>query len=291
LNGIASVRGYRNCPYRIFAVAQNWSKTIVAVTGGASGIGEATVREFVERGATVAVIDRDVARGERVAAEAGKSGAARFFAADVSNSSEIAATVREIRRIFGPITVLAHSAGIQRYGTAVTTSEELWNEVLSVNVTSAFLMSQQVLPGMIEAGGGAIIHVGSVQSVGAVGNSTAYVTSKHALLGLVRSIALDFGESGVRCFCVCPGAIDTPMLRASAALDANPASVLRACERLHLFKRLGRPEEVARVIAFLASSDASFMTGTAVMVDGGCMVPIGGDAFNEEGTGQMSKQC
>jgi NAD(P)-dependent dehydrogenase (short-subunit alcohol dehydrogenase family) len=254
------------------------------VTGGASGIGEATAREFARLGATVAVIDRDKARGERVAAEAA-DGKARFFAADVSNSSEVAATVGIIQQALGPITVLAHAAGIQRYGTATTTSEELWNEVLSVNLTGAFLISQHVLPGMIEAGGGAIIHVGSVQSVGAVRNSAAYVTSKHALLGLVRSIALDFARSGVRCYCVCPGAIDTPMLRASAALDEDPARVLRAGERLHLFKRLGKPEEVARVIAFLASSDASFMTGTAVMVDGGCMVPVGGDAFYEEGTG------
>ena len=181
--------------------------------------------------------------------------------------------------------MLAHSAGIQRYGTATTTSEEQWEEVRSVNLTSAFLMSQHVLPGMIEEGG-AIILVGSVQSVGAFGNSAAYVTSKHAMLGLARSIALDFARSGVRCYCVCPGAIDTPMLRASAALDADPAGVLRACERLHLFKRLGQPDEVARVITFLASSDASSMTGTAIMVDGGCMVPIGGDAFNEEGTGR-----
>lgn len=262
----------------------------MAVTGGASGIGEATAREFARLGATVAVIDRDTDNGERVAAEASAGGTARFFAADVSDAYNVAATVERVRQVFGPITVLAHSAGIQRYGTAITTSDEVWNEVLAVNLTSAFLMSRHVLPGMIEAGGGAIIHVGSVQSVGAVGNSAAYVTSKHALLGLARSIALDFARSGVRCYCVCPGAIDTPMLRASAELDADPAGVLRACERLHLFKRLGQPEEVARVIAFLASSDASFMTGTAVMVDGGCMVPIGGDAFNEEGTGQMLKE-
>jgi NAD(P)-dependent dehydrogenase (short-subunit alcohol dehydrogenase family) len=220
-----------------------------------------------------------------VAAEAGET--VRFFPADVSNGQDAAAAVNAVHRAFGALTVLAHSAGIQRYGTAVSTSDEVWNEVLAVNVTSAFLMSRHVLPRMIESGGGAIILVGSVQSAGAVGNSAAYVTSKHALLGLARSIALDFARSGVRCYCVCPGAIDTPMLRASAALDPDPAAVLRGCERLHLFNRLGQPEEVARVIAFLASQDASFMTGTAVMVDGGCMVPIGGAAFHEQGTGQV----
>ena len=270
-------------------MSQDWARTIVAVTGGASGIGEATVRAFARLGATVALIDCDIANGERVANEV-TGGTVRFFSADVSKLLEVAATVRTIQRTFGLVSVLVHSAGIQRYGTATTTSEEQWNEVLSINLTSAFLMSQHVLPGIIEAGGGAIILVGSVQSVGAVGNSAAYVTSKHAMLGLARSIALDFARSGVRCYCVCPGAIDTPMLRASAALDADPAGVLRACERLHLFKRLGQPDEVAGVITFLASSDASFMTGTAIMVDGGCMVPIGGDVFNEEGTGQMLRQ-
>ena len=265
---------------------QDLRNTIIAVTGGAYGIGEATAREFARLGATVAILDRDAANGERVAREA-EGVSVQFFAADLSNAKEVAASVDAVRRTFGTITVLAHAAGIQRYGTATTTTEEVWNEVLAVNVTSAFLVSQQILPGMVEAGGGAIVHVGSVQSVGAVGNSAAYVTSKHALLGLARSIALDYASFGIRCFCVCPAAIDTPMLRASAALDENPESVLRACERLHLFKRLGRPEEVARVIAFRASSDASFMTGTAVMVDGGCMVPIGGDSFHSEGTGQM----
>ena len=120
-----SNRGLRS-PCRIYAVSQDWARTIVAVTGGASGIGEATVRAFAGLGATVALIDCDIANGERVATEA-TGGTVRFFAADVSKSSEVAATVRTIQRTFGLVTVLAHSAGIQRYGTATTTSEEQWN--------------------------------------------------------------------------------------------------------------------------------------------------------------------
>ena len=124
-----------------------------------------------------------------------------------------------------------------------------------------------------------------MQSLGGVTNSTAYVTSKHAALGLVRSIALDFAPKGIRAHCVCPGAIDTPMLRWAASISPDPAKVIEACEKLHLFRRLGTAAEVARVIAFLASDDASFMTGQPVLVDGGCMVPIGGASFIEGGQG------
>ena len=158
---------------------------------------------------------------------------------------------------------------------------------MAVNVTGPFLMARATLPHLIERGGGSVIIVGSVQSLGGVTNSTAYVTSKHAALGLVRSIALDFAPKGIRAHCVCPGAIDTPMLRWAASMSPDPAKVIETCERLHLFRRLGTAAEVARVIAFLASDDASFMTGQPILVDGGCMVPIGGTSFIERGTGSQ----
>jgi NAD(P)-dependent dehydrogenase (short-subunit alcohol dehydrogenase family) len=238
----------------------------VIVTGGASGIGLATARLFEERGAEVIVWDLNDPKRP----------------VDISCGESIRTALEGV----GPIDVLVHSAGIQTYGTATSTSDETWERTMLVNVTSAFLVCREVIPKMIEAGGGAISLVGSVQSVGAVANSAAYVTSKHAILGLARSIALDYAKQGIRCNCVCPGAIDTPMLRWSASKTDDPEATLAACAKVHPLGRLGEPEEIARVIAFLSSEDASFVTGTAFLADGGAMVPIGGAAFQEQGTAQ-----
>ena len=126
---------------------------------------------------------------------------------------------------------------------------------------------------------------GSVQSLTAQKNSLAYVVSKHGLLGLTRSIALDYGKQNIRANCVLPGAIDTPALRWAASRDSHPEKILAECDRLHIRGTMGRPEEVARGIVFLASDLASFVTGAAYAVDGGLLVPAGGMAFQEGGLG------
>jgi len=259
---------------------------VVVVTGGASGIGEACVREFASRHAAVAVVDCKTGAGEQTAAELRQKGARlRYFQADVSSRLEIERLIPLIVGQFGGIDVLINNAGIQRYGSATTTSEEEWDEVMRVNLKGAFLVSKYAIPEIISRGGGAIVMTGSVQSVTAQQNSVAYVTSKHALLGLTRSIALDFGKQNVRANCVLPGAIDTPMLRWAAARDSHPEEVLAGCAGLHIRGTLGLPEEVARVIAFLASDLASFVTGGAYAVDGGLLVPAGGMAFQGAGLG------
>jgi NAD(P)-dependent dehydrogenase (short-subunit alcohol dehydrogenase family) len=269
-------------------MSKQFDGKVVIATGAASGIGRATAEEFARRGAAVAAVDRNRATlDEVVAAIAAQGGSARSFPLDITDAQAVEQTVAEVAREFGGVDVLAHSAGIQRYGTAASTTDEVWNETIAVNVTGAFLMSRAAIPRIIERGGGSVIIVGSVQSLGAAVNAAAYVTSKHAALGLVRSIALDFASKGIRAHCICPGAIDTPMLRWAAHLAPDPAKVIKTCEDLHLVKRLGKPEEVAKVIAFLASEEASFMTGQPVLVDGGCMVPIGGAAFAEGGTGSQ----
>jgi NAD(P)-dependent dehydrogenase (short-subunit alcohol dehydrogenase family) len=259
---------------------------VAVVTGGGSGIGRACAREFVEDNAVVAVVDRDAKAGQDTAAELkSKGGKAEFFQVDIASRSEVEKLVPKIVSAFGGIDILVNNAGIQRYGTVTTTSEEEWDEVMNVNLKGAFLMSKYVIPKMIERGGGSIVITGSVQSVGAVGNSVHYVVSKHGLLGLTRCIALDYGKQNIRASCVLPGAIDTPMLHWSANLNSNPEKVLEACDRIHLRGKMGKPEEVAHVIVFLASDLASFMTGSAVMVEGGLLVPVGGMAFQESGTG------
>jgi NAD(P)-dependent dehydrogenase (short-subunit alcohol dehydrogenase family) len=183
------------------------------------------------------------------------------------------------------IDVLVNNAGIQRYGTVTTTSEEEWDELMNANLKSAFLTSQYAIPHIVRRGGGSIAIVGSVQSMTAQRNSVAYVVSKHALLGLARSMAVDFAKDNIRVNCICPGAIDTPLLRWAASLDENPQRVIDGCNRLSPLGRVGRPEEIARLIVFLSSDLASFITGTAIAADGGLLAPTGGMASQETGTG------
>jgi NAD(P)-dependent dehydrogenase (short-subunit alcohol dehydrogenase family) len=259
---------------------------VAIVTGAGSGIGKACAQEFIERNAAVAVVDRDVKTGAETAAELkSKGGKVEFFQVDVASASEVEKVVPEIVSAFGGIDILVNNAGIQGYGTVTAISEEEWDEVLNINLKGAFLMSKYAIPLMIERGGGAIVITGSVQSVAAQRNSVHYVVSKHGLLGLTRCIALDYGKQNIRANCVLPGAIDTPMLRWAANLDSHPEKVLEACDSVHLRGKMGRPEEVAHVIVFLASDLASFMTGSAVMVEGGLLVPVGGMAFQQSGTG------
>jgi NAD(P)-dependent dehydrogenase (short-subunit alcohol dehydrogenase family) len=260
-------------------------KTIV-VTGGASGIGQATAREFASRHGAVALLDRDERGGQETAAALQAAGlTAWFFPVDLAVSAQVESAVERAAGVMGGIDVLANVAGIQRYGTAVTTTEGEWDEVMNANVRSAFLASRFAIPHMLRRGGGAIVIAGSVQSFSAQRNSVAYVVSKHALLGLTRSMALDFAARNIRVNCVCPGAIDTPMLRWAAARDDNPERVLDACNKLSMLGRMGQPEEIARVIAFLASDLASFITGAAIVADGGLLTPTGGMASQEAGTG------
>jgi NAD(P)-dependent dehydrogenase (short-subunit alcohol dehydrogenase family) len=263
---------------------------VALVTGGAMGIGLATAKKFAELGAKVAILDRDARAGEEAAKVLGSGGrAVRFLECDVSEEASVARSVKAVGEQFSGIDVLVSNAGIQRYGDVLGTSEQLWNEVMDVNLKGCFHVAKASLPWMISRGGGAIVVVASVQAFTAVGNSAAYVTAKHALLGLVRAMSLDYASENIRVNCVCPGAIDTPMLRWAASLDAHPEKVIETCNRMHPLGRIGRPEEVANAIAFLASDWASFITGTALLVDGGMLTPTGGMGFQEGGTGAATK--
>jgi NAD(P)-dependent dehydrogenase (short-subunit alcohol dehydrogenase family) len=263
---------------------------VAVVTGGAMGIGRATAIRFAELGAKVAILDVDDAAGHGVATEIQAAGHhAVFYRCDVAADADLQSVIALASQSLGGLDVLVSNAGIQRYGDVVGTSEQLWNEVMDVNLKGCFHAAKAVLPSMISQKAGSIVVVASVQSFTAVGNSAAYVAAKHALLGLVRAMALDYAVHGIRVNCVCPGAIDTPMLRWAASLDPHPERVIATCNRMHPLGRIGRPEEVANAIAFLASDWASFITGASLLVDGGMLTPTGGMGFQEGGTGTAAE--
>lgn len=248
------------------------------VTGGASGIGLATARLLHQRGARVAVVDIADAGAQAVASFQSSDAAPRvlFIQADLSRAAEAERAVAETVQAFGQLNAIVNSAGIQRYGNAEQTSLELWREVLDVNLTAAFLLARAAIPHLRRNGGGSMVNVGSVQSHASQRGAVAYVTSKHALLGLTRALAVDYAAEGIRVNCVCPGTVDTPMFRWSASLDPQPEAVFEACAAMHPLGRIAQPAEIAEIIAFLLTDAASFVTGTAIDVDGGLLALIGG---------------
>lgn len=239
------------------------------VTGGAKGIGAACVRLFSNAGYNVAIFDID--------ADAGEFGGEGFLyqRCDVSDEGQVKISVEAVKDVFGGVDVLVNNASIQTYGTVTETVLEEWDRVMNVNLKSAFLCSRYALPHMVEKGSGVVINIASVQAFLSQQKVAAYTTAKSAILGLTRSIAVDYAP-GIRCVAVCPGTIDTPMLRNAIALSPDPEEVMRECEHMHLTKRIGTPEEVAELVFFLASPQAAFITGQAIRIDGGLGITIAG---------------
>jgi NAD(P)-dependent dehydrogenase (short-subunit alcohol dehydrogenase family) len=251
-------------------------KTVV-VTGGALGIGQAVCTLLAERGASVVILDWDEDAGTKTCTNIVNLGGNAIFAkVNVASFAEVDSAISNARDKFGAINSLVVSAGIQRYGTAVTTTDEQWDEVLSVNLKGAWNAARTVIPMMLAAGGGTIVNVSSVQALASQQNVLAYTISKHGLLGLTRSMAMDFAAKGIRVNAVCPGTVDTPMLEWAASLDPDPKSVYAACNAMHPLGRIAQPREIAEVVAFLAHESSSFVTGAVWTVDGGLLTQIGG---------------
>ncbi|MBL8124638.1 MAG: SDR family oxidoreductase [Pyrinomonadaceae bacterium] len=250
-------------------------KTVV-VTGGALGIGRAVCELLAERGAAVSIIDWDEDAGSKLSEEIVRNGGkARFDRVNVANSADVLAAVEATAKEFGSIDSLVVSAGIQRYGTAISTTDEQWDEVIGVNLRGAWNAAKACLPNILKRGG-SIVNVSSVQALASQQNVLAYTVSKHGLIGLTRSMAMDFAKDGVRVNAVCPGTVDTPMLKWAASLDPDPQSVYDACNAMHPIGRIARPREIAEVVAFLVHESSSFVTGAIWTVDGGLLTQIGG---------------
>jgi NAD(P)-dependent dehydrogenase (short-subunit alcohol dehydrogenase family) len=246
---------------------------VAIVTGAGSGIGRACAVRFAREGARVTVADIDGAAAEATAGEISRGGGACIaVAADCAREADVARLMERTLGAFGSPGVLVNSAATTGFGTLAETPVEQLDRVLSNNVRSTWLCAHAVVSLMRAAGGGAIVNMASIAGIVGAPGMAAYSTSKGALITMTRTLALEQAEHGIRVNCICPGSIDTPMLQASFDRAADPAGArLRNIQR-HPLGRLGTPAEVANLALFLASDEASFMTGSICVIDGGALI-------------------
>ncbi len=243
---------------------------VALVTGGASGIGQATALTFARAGAAVAVMDIDQEAGQAVVSEIVAEGErAILVAGDVTRAEDCRRAVERTVAELGGLNILFNNAGIIRRASVVDTTEEEWDRVMAVNVRSIFLLGKYAVPVMARAGGGAIINISSGWGLKGGKRAAAYCASKGAVVQLTRAMALDHGEQNIRVNCICPGDTDTPMLRNEARQLGEPEDRFLAEAADRPLKRVGRPEEIAQAAVYLASDAASFVSGAILAVDGG----------------------
>ncbi|MCZ4433035.1 SDR family oxidoreductase [Agrobacterium sp. SOY23] len=241
---------------------------VVVVTGAGSGMGRAMVSEFIARGARVAALGRTLEKVEESVRLAGDPEKGKAFSVNVATESDVVRVIDEIIALWGRVDVLVNNAGVlDSYEPAHTVSLDAWQEVIAINLTGPFLMSKYVIPQMLEQGKGTIINIASLSSFSAAGGGSAYTASKHGVLGLTRQLCFEYGAKGIRVNAICPGATATPMALHGGTTEALPdmaSGVMKTPAQ-----RWCKPEEVARLTAFLAGGDADFVHGSAFVIDGG----------------------
>ena len=248
----------------------------VVVTGGSLGMGRACAERFAKGGADVLIIANDAASTDETVKALGSG--VRGFVGDVRSGSDMAAAMVEAAASSGGVDILVCSAGIQRYGTVVETPEEVWDDVLDINLKGIYLAAKYAIPLMKKRGGGAIIAISSVQSYASQTSVAAYTASKGGINALVRAMSLDHAGDNITVNAICPASVDTPMLRRSADLHKGSKTAEETLDdwgKGHPLGRIGQPWEIAEAVAFLASDKARFITGADLKVDGGVMAKLG----------------
>lgn len=240
---------------------------VAVITGGASGIGEATARLFVERGARVVIADLDEARGQALAAQLGEQ--AVFCRTDVGDAAQVEALFALVEERYGVLDVLYNNAAYSLSKTLWDTTEEDWDKVMRVNLKGYFLCAKYALPLLKKSAHGAIVCTGSELGVVGCVESLAYNTSKGGVIQFAKSLALELAPFGIRVNVVCPAGTETPAFVKDMSRSGNYEGEVARLVASYPLKRLGQPMDIARAVAFLASEEASFITGTHLMVDGG----------------------
>ncbi len=243
---------------------------VAIVTGTGSGIGKATARLFAQEGASVVAIDIDEASGQRVVDGLQAEGwRASFVPGDVARANDVRRAVEVAENTFGGLDIFFANAGIATFGTIEETSEEDWDRVVAVNLRSCYLAIRFAAPAMRRRGGGSIINTASVHAFLTAGGIGAYGATKHAVVGLTKAAAQELAADGIRVNAVCPGAIETPLMRSNLRWVGNEEEEFRKISQSAPLGRVGRPEEIAEIVLWLASDASSFATGAPFIVDGG----------------------
>ncbi len=243
---------------------------VAVVTGAAQGIGRAAAEGLAREGNRVAILDRDLHGAQRTAAKLAADGLdAASFGCDVSDSAQVTAAFAEVKAQFGQIDVLINNAGVNAAFDLITMSEDDWDRFFAIDLKSAWLCAREAVPDMRERGGGAIVNVASIHASMTRAGMFPYAAAKSGVVGLTKTMAIELGGQGIRVNAVCPGYIATEPVIAKLQAEPDPVLAEQRVRANHPLGRIGEPDEVASAIAFLASEQASFITGATLAVDGG----------------------
>ena len=246
---------------------------IVLVTGAASGIGEAIAVTMARQGAFVYVADLDVENGSRVTAEiTAEGGNAEFLKLNVAENIECIQAAEKVHHARGNLDILVNNAGIGHVGSIEQTTADDLDRLYTVNVRGMFDLTKAFIPKMIERGYGVIVNMSSVGGIAAVKDRIAYCTTKFAVVGFTKCLALDHALQGIRANCICPGRVETPFVKARLSEYPDPEKAYKEMAATQAIGRMGKPEEIAAAALYLASDEAAFVTGTALVIEGGFTV-------------------